>query len=260
MIECRSVSFDYTDFDGEKHPLLRDVSFNIETGEKVVLFGINGSGKSTLLKLLNGLEYPDSGEIYYNGALMDKRFLKANKATFRRENVLQMQDPNSMLFNTSVYEEIAFGPRTFGFDDVDARVRKYAELFGVTPLLERPPYRLSGGEKQRVLLASLLAVEPAFLMMDEPTAHLDPPTTGWLVELLQAMKITTLLCTHNLSLGRELGTRALVLGPDHTLHYDGPADALFEHPGILDGAKLLHRHRHAHGGKEHTHAHLHDWA
>jgi len=260
MIECRGVSFDHTDFDGEKCPLLRDVSFRIEEGEKVVLFGINGSGKSTLLKLLNGLEYPDGGEILYDGTRMDKRFLKANKATFRRETALQMQDPNSMLFNTSVYEEIAYGPRTFGFDDVDERVRKYAELFGVTKLLERAPYRLSGGEKQRVLLASLLAVEPKFLMMDEPTAHLDPPTTGWLVELLQGMKITTLLCTHNLSLGRELGTRALVLGPDHTLHYDGPVEALFETPEILDGARLLHRHRHIHDGEEHTHAHLHDWA
>ncbi|WP_345984396.1 ABC transporter ATP-binding protein [Sulfurimonas sp. HSL-1656] len=260
MIECRNVSFDATDFEGEKHPLLRDISFTIEEGEKLVLFGINGSGKSTLLKLLNGLEQPKSGEILYGGEAMDKRYLKANKGTFRRENVLQMQDPNSMLFNTSVYEEIAFGPRTFGFDDVDERVKHFAELFGVTKLLERAPYRLSGGEKQRVLLASLLAVEPKFLMMDEPTAHLDPPTTGWLVELLQEMNITTLLCTHNLSLGRELGTRALVLGPDHTLHYDGPVDALFDDLRILDEARLLHRHRHTHGGSEHTHAHLHDWA
>lgn len=253
------MSYDYTDYDGERYALLRDVSFRIEEGEKVVLFGINGSGKSTLLKLLNGLIHPDGGEILYRGERLDKRYLKANKATFRHETVLQMQDPNSMLFNTSVYEEIAFGPRQFGMEGVDERVRRFAELFGITPLLQRAPYRLSGGEKQRVLLAALLAVEPKLLLMDEPTAHLDPPTTGWLVELLQAMKITTLLCTHNLSLGRELGTRALVLGPDHRLHYDGPVEALFETPEILDGARLLHRHHHRHDGREHTHAHLHDW-
>ncbi len=259
MIELEGVSFDHTDFRGRTTALLNDLSFHIAPKERVVLLGINGSGKSTLLKLLNALYFPKEGTYRYKGEKMTPRSIKKRSKTFRKEVVFLMQDPNLLLFNATVREEIAFGLREFGFDDIDARVERIAAQFALTRYLETPPFFLSGGEKQRVALAALLAIEPEVLLMDEPSANLDPATTAWLVDLLQEMEITTVTSTHNLSLASELGARTLVLDPSHTLLYDGKLSTFLQDEKRLIEAGLMHKHTHTHDGITHNHYHLHDW-
>lgn len=240
---------------------LDDLSFEIAPAERVVLLGANGSGKSTLLKILNGLVFATSGVYRFKSqsvtpkALSDRAFVRR----FRREVVLLFQNPDAMLFNPTVFDEIAFGLRQIEVDDLEEKVRHWAEVAGVSALLGRPPFRLSGGEKQKVCLASLLALEPELLLLDEPMASLDPRSTGWLVDLLQDLGITTVVTTHNLSMAPELGDRALVLSEHHRLLYDGPIGAFLKDRERLIEANLVHSHRHRHGDKEHRHFHVHDW-
>lgn len=256
MIELSGISHRYNGT-----PALVGIDLTIAAGEKVVLLGANGTGKSTLLKILDGLIRPDEGIYRYKGEVIDLKRLKdaAMKRRFRAEVALLFQNPDAMLFNPTVYDEIAFGPRQLGLSDVDARVRHWARVMGLTPYLERLPFSLSGGEKQKLALAALLAVEPELLLLDEPAAALDPRSTGWLIDFLAALPCTVLTTTHNLSLAPELGSRALVLGEDHRLIHDGPIEPFLNDMDKLLAANLVHSHRHRHGGLKHRHYHLHDW-
>jgi len=256
LLEVAGISHRY----GTKE-VLSDIAFQIHPGEKVVLLGCNGSGKSTLLKILNGLIAPSTGRYVYDEVEITPSRLKAPELhrRFRGEVALLFQNPDAMLFNPTVYDEIAFGPRQMGLADLDQRVHHWAAQVGVTPHLDRPPFSLSGGEKQKVCLAALLALEPRVLLLDEPTAALDPRSTGWLVDFLSGLPVTTLTTTHNLSLAPELGQRALVLGENHRLIYDGDIRPLLSDLERLSAANLVHIHSHRHGSVEHRHNHVHDW-
>ncbi|MBD3222346.1 ATP-binding cassette domain-containing protein [bacterium] len=256
LIRTESVSHDH---DG--CPALRGVDLVVARGERVVLLGSNGSGKSTLLKLLDGLFEPDRGAVFYDGRRLDRAALgdRDFHRRFRREVVLLFQEPEAMLFHPSVAEELSFGPRQLELDDPEDRARQWAERTGVAHLWSRPPTDLSRGEKQRVALAAVLVLEPRVLLLDEPTAALDPRSTGWLVDFLQDLPVTTVTATHNLSLAPELGDRAVILGEDHTVLLDGAIAGLQEDLDLLRRANLVHRHRHRHGPHEHSHDHVHDW-
>jgi len=243
MIELRNVWFSY---DGEF--VLKDINLKVEKGERIVVLGINGSGKSTLLKLLNALLFPTKGTYLYKGknieknAFKDKNFIKA----FRKEVVLLFQNPDAMLFNPTVYDEIAFGLRQLGFEEkvVKERVLYWAEIFGLTQYLNKPPFILSGGQKQKLCLACLLVLEPEVLLLDEPTANLDPKSTGWLIDFLNELKgITTITSTHNLSLAPELGNRLIVLREGGSIIYDGEAEAFLKDQEKLIKAGLVHKHK-----------------
>ena len=240
----------------------RGVRFSVSAGERVVLLGVNGCGKTTLLKLLDGLAFPARGSVRYSGTPLDAAAL--DDASFRRrfrgEVALLFQNVDAMLFNPTVADEIAFGPRQLGLPDVDARVARWAETFGVTPFLSRPPFELSGGEKKRVALAAVLAIDPRVLLLDEATANLDPATSARLVDFLAGLDgVTTLVATHNLSMAEELGNRAILLAPDGGgVLYDGSPHALLHDERLLAESGLAHRHAHRHGGKAHAHFHLHD--
>jgi cobalt/nickel transport system ATP-binding protein len=164
-----------------------------------------------------------------------------------------------MLFNPTVRDEIAYGPRQLGLPDAEARVARWAAELQLSPLLDQPPFLLSGGEKQKLALASLLAIEPQLLLLDEPSASLDPATVGWLIDTLLDSNLTIVAATHNLSLAAELGSRCLVLGERGRLLYDGPVGAALGNIALLEEARLAHRHRHRHGGALHSHVHVHDW-
>jgi cobalt/nickel transport system ATP-binding protein len=166
---------------------------------------------------------------------------------------------DAMLFNPTVADEIAFGPLQLGLDDVDGRVARWAGMLGVTGLLARPPFELSGGEKKRVALAALLACDPRVLLLDEATANLDPAWAGRLVDLLAGRTdLTVISATHNLSVAEELGSRALLLAPGGALLSDGPTAALLRDPLLLVRSGLAHRHVHTHDGTGHAHFHVHD--
>jgi cobalt/nickel transport system ATP-binding protein len=257
MIKVESLSHRYTN--GE--PVLKDLSFEIKAGEKIVLLGVNGSGKTTLLKILNGLIFPSDGSYFYKTRLITGSLLKDRSFNhmFRKEVVLLFQNPEAMIFNPTVYDEIAFSLRQLELEDIDARVKHWADLLGVSRYLDQPPFHLSSGEKQRVCLASLLILEPDMLLLDEPTSKLDPRSTGWLVDFLQDLEVTTLVTTHNLTLASELGDKTMVLSERHELIYEGGIDTLLEDREKLMEANLLHTHRHRHGEIEHGHFHTHDW-
>jgi len=255
----KAVQLNHSFENGRK--ILSNVSFEINPGEKVVLLGVNGCGKTTLLQILNGLIFPSSGSYHYKGTEVTRSAFRDNQFnyTFRREVVLLFQNPEAMIFNPTVYDELAFGPRQFGMQDVDGRVRHWADVLNVSTLLDRPPFDLSSGEKQRVCLASLLCLEPELLLLDEPAASLDPRSTGWLVDFLSELEVAILVTTHNISMAGELGERTLVLSEDHEIIYDGSIESFLEDREKLLGANLLHTHRHRHGDLEHGHYHIHDW-
>lgn len=214
----------------EEHIVFENLNVCINVGEKVVLLGVNGSGKSTLLKLLNGLEFPDSGELFYEGNLLSKSALKQKQTNeyFRRNVGLVFQNIDAMLFNPTVYDEIAFGARQLEFDDVDARVRNYAELFGLTPYLKNVPFKLSGGQKQKVALACVMSLSPKVLLLDEPTSALDPASTAKFLDIIAALNITTITATHNLAIAPRLGERVIILDEKGTIIFDGSSEDAYE--------------------------------
>jgi cobalt/nickel transport system ATP-binding protein len=242
--------------------VLEDVSFEVRAGERVVVVGVNGCGKTSLLRLLDGLAFPDGGEVRYAGRRLDAAALDeaAFRRRFRSEVALLFQNVDAMLFNPTVEDELAFGPRQLGLPDVGGRVSRWAEAFGVTGLLARAPFELSGGEKKRVALAALLAVEPRVLLLDEATANLDPASVGRLVDVLAGIPgLTVVASTHNLSMATELGDRAILLAPGKPgVLFDGPAGALLRDERLLVESGLAHKHAHRHDGHVHAHYHVHD--
>jgi cobalt/nickel transport system ATP-binding protein len=164
-----------------------------------------------------------------------------------------------MLFNPTVRDEIAYGPRRLGWADAEERTARWAAELRLDALLDKAPFALSGGEKQKVALAALLVLEPRLLLLDEPSASLDPRTVGWLVDYLQDSPATVVASTHNLSMAAEFGQRCLILDGGAGFAYDGPVEPALGDLALLERANLAHRHRHRHGGSEHVHAHRHDW-
>ncbi len=234
------IELSHIDFYFDKRPVLLDISFNIEEGEKAVLLGPNGSGKSTLLKLIAGLLFPKRGKYLFNGKEISKKRLKDKKfeRAFRKDVQLMFQEPDIMLFNPSVYEEISYGPLRFGMDNIKERVLKVADFWGINGLLKRPVYLLSGGEKAKVALASLLVMEPRLLLLDEPTAYLDMKSTKSLCKLLKKERFTTLVAMHDVHIARYFGERFIVLSKEHRIVFDGPFDrfkesSLFEEFGFF---------------------------
>jgi cobalt/nickel transport system ATP-binding protein len=242
--------------------VLAELSFTVGARERVVLLGVNGCGKTTLLKILDGLLPPAGGILRYDGRALDGSTLgeAAFRRRFRSEVAFLFQNVDAMLFNPTVADEIAFGPRQLGLPDVDARVERYAKLFGAEAWLGRPPFELSGGEKKRVALAALLVSEPKVLLLDEPTAGLDPAWSAHLVDYLNHRQdLTVITSTHNLSVVAELGGRVLLMPPGAgRLLYDGPPEGVVDNQELLVAGGLAHRHEHHHGGAAHAHFHVHD--
>jgi cobalt/nickel transport system ATP-binding protein len=238
------------------------LSFAVAVGERAVLLGVNGCGKTTLLKALAGLLSPTLGRISYDGVVLDSRRLNdpAFRRRFRGEVALLFQNVDAMLFNPTVADEIAFGPRQLGLPDVDGRVARWSQLLDLEPLLERAPFELSGGEKKRVALGAVLAVDPKLLLLDEPTGGLDPAWAARVVDLLSELRgATVIVSTHNLSIVEELGPRAMLMAPGRSgLLYDGSSTALVTNDALLVESGLAHRHHHRHGAAEHAHFHVHE--
>jgi cobalt/nickel transport system ATP-binding protein len=258
MIELDNLGFAWP---GNGPPVLTDLTLHVAPGEKLVLLGANGCGKSTLLKLLNGLVFASAGLYRFKGREVSRGTFRDRTWSrgFRSAQGLLFQHPEAMLFNPTVREEIGYGPRRLGLEDTESRVRRWARELRLEPLLDQPPYALSGGEKQKVALAAVLAIEPDCLLLDEPVSNLDPRSTGWLVDHLLDTQAAVLVSTHNLSMAAELGTRCLVLDETGRLLFDGPVTDALGDLDLLERANLVHRHRHRHGTVLHAHLHVHDW-
>ncbi len=225
MIELLDIDFYFG-----KTPALKDINITIKEGEKIVLLGPNGSGKSTLLKIIAGLIFPKKGKYLYNGVHINARKLKDKEfeKTFRKSVQIMFQEPDIMLFNPSVYEEIAFGPLLFGMYNVEERVKRISDLLGITGLLKRPVYLLSGGEKAKVALASILVLEPALLLLDEPTAYLDIKSTKKLCGIIKEGSFTTLVAMHDIHIAKHFGRRFIVISKEHRVVFDGTYSELLK--------------------------------
>lgn len=209
---------------------LHDVSFRIETGRAVALIGGNGAGKSTLLLHLCGALLPTRGTVRLAGMPITR----ATVARARQMAGLVFQDPDDQLFMPTVAEDVAFGPRNAGLppEVVERRVAAALERVDLAHLRERPPYRLSAGEKRGAAIATVLAMEPAILVMDEPSTHLDPRGRRRLIELLRALPQTRIIATHDLDLVLETCDEALLLSAGRRLAH-GPAAALLADEALM---------------------------
>jgi cobalt/nickel transport system ATP-binding protein len=240
------------------------LSMAIPSGTRVALLGANGSGKSTLLRILDGLYFPESGHVRFldepltESRLADNDFVQQ----FRRRVGLLFQNPDVQLFNATVFDEVAFGPLQMRWPaaEVRARVMDTLERLRLTHLVDRVPHRLSGGEKKRVALASVLVMDPEVLLLDEPTDALDPRSQSQLVDLLMTWAGTSrsvITATHHLGILDEIADHCFVLDKGRLVAERSPADLLHDED-LLDRTNLIHVHRHRHGDLHvHTHPHTH---
>ena len=204
-LRFEQVTYRYPD----GHEALHDVSFELKHGEKAAVVGANGAGKSTLLLHTDGLLLPTSGRVVVGGVPVTRRTLP----TIRRTVGYLFQQPDDQLFMPTVGEDIAFGPANMALDDaeIERRVVNALEAVGALELRDHSPAHLSGGQKKTVAIATILAMEPSILVMDEPTAALDPQARRQLIELIRIFDHTTLIATHDLELVHELCPRTLLL-------------------------------------------------
>ena len=248
MFELENVRYSYGEI-----PALEGVSLSIPKGRRIALLGANGSGKSTLLRLLAGLSFPKSGDIrFLNEALTKERLeQEAFFYSFRRKVGVVFQNPDVQLFNASVFDELAFGPLQMGWPAQKVRERVAATLrdMHIEDLKDRAPHRLSGGEKKRVAIASVLVLDPEVLLLDEPTAALDPASQTQIVELLASWKDTgrtVVIATHDLDALEDLADHCFLL-KDGRLAGEGDPLTVLHDVDLLERAGLIRPHKHTHG-------------
>ncbi len=229
-IETTNLSFAYPD--GRR--ALNGVSMHIAPGEKVALVGPNGAGKSTLLLHLNGI-LRGQGEVRVGGRVVGNDNLPAVRAAVG----LVFQDPDDQLFSSTVFDDVAYGPTYQGLSkgEVRDRVESALAAVGMAGSQERVPHHLSGGEKKRVAIATVLAMEPEILVLDEPTAGLDPRSRRGLINLLRELPQTMLASTHDMRLVGELFPRSIVLDEGRVVA-DGPTAELMAQPKFLEAHGL----------------------
>jgi len=214
---------------------LRGVSFRILHGESVALVGANGAGKSTLLLHLNGYLSPTSGFVRVG----DFPLTRETVTEVRRTVGMIFQDPDDQLFMPTVYDDVAFGPLNLGFppDEVEQRVMKALATVGIEHLQDKPPYRLSGGEKRRAAIASVISMSPAILVMDEPTTGLDPLARRQLITLMREFRHTKIIATHDLDMVFDVCERTIVMH-DGAVMADGPTREIFNDDRLLSECRL----------------------
>lgn len=246
MIELKDVSYSY-----EGMTALKNINLHIHKGEAVALMGANGSGKSTLLKLINGLLFPNQGVYKFDNEEITQKKLKNQKFSkmFHQKIGFVFQNSDTQLFCADVYDEIAFGPRQMGIneEDVAKRVNDCLDLLSIQNFRHRQPYHLSGGEKRKVAIACVLALNPDVLVLDEPMNGLDPRTQRWLVHFLDTLNKsgkTLITSTHNLDLVRELSKRAILFDEDHGIAADLPTENLLLEIDLLKKVNLVDENYH----------------
>jgi len=219
-LEVTGLSFSYPD----GHEALREIDLHVHHGERVALLGPNGAGKTTLLLHLNGIFRPSSGKVRVAGLdISDDSLMEV-----RRRVGLVFQDPDDQLFMPTVGQDVAFGPANFGIEGEELETRVTEALGAVSMLgaVDRAPHHLSYGERRRVAIATVLAMRPEILVLDEPTSNLDPASRRELIEALRSLPITQLLVTHDLPFALELCPRALVMDDGRIVAADTTVEIL----------------------------------
>ncbi|MFH0948304.1 MAG: ABC transporter ATP-binding protein [Elusimicrobiota bacterium] len=260
IFELNDVHFSYL----RKFPALCGIDINIRQGEKITLIGANGSGKSTLLHIFDGLIFPDKGTIKVFGKeFKENDFCSEDfSKNFRKKVGLVFQNPDIQLFCPTVKEDIVFGPLHLGVEkeEIQKRLDELVHLLDIKDLLARSPHHLSIGEKRKVAIASTLIIHPDVLILDEPTAGLDPLTTRHIIDLLlqenQSGK-TIITATHDLHIVEEISDTVYVFSREKKIIKFGKPDEILKDEQLLHDHNLRHIHSHRHKDKIHIHPHLH---
>lgn len=230
VVELRGLRHAYPD----GHEALRGVDLHVHPRERVALLGPNGAGKTTLVLHLNGVLRPDSGSVTISGLpVADDSLLEV-----RRRVGIVFQDPDDQLFMPTVRQDVAFGPRNLGLRgaELEARVDSALAAVEVSDLADRPPHHLSFGQRRRVAIATVLAMEPEILVLDEPSSNLDPAARREVADILRGLDVTVLMVTHDLPYALELCERSVLLS-DGRVVGDGPTAE------ILGDRELMAAHR-----------------
>lgn len=227
----RDLAFSYE----RKYPVLHGIGFQAAKGERIGLAGANGAGKSTLLKILVGLETGFTGSVEIGGT----RLTPKNLAEARRHIGYVFQDSDSQLFMPTVEEDVAFAPLNYGYpaEEVRARTRRALESVQAAHLAGSPVYRLSGGEKKLVSIATVLSMDPEVMLMDEPSSGLDPKNRRNLIRVINSLDCTKIIASHDLDLLWDTCSRILLID-EGRLVFDGPSDELMRNEALLTAHSL----------------------
>ncbi len=230
MIEFQNVSFSYE----KERPVLREVSFRIETGEAVGLIGANGAGKSTVMKLLLGL-LSGEGKILIDGTEVKKENLKE----IRRKLGFVLQNSDNQMFMPTVYEDMMFAPLNYMLtrEEAEARVDAVLKELGLTELKHRHNHRISGGEKRMAAIATILAMEPEAVLMDEPTSALDPYNRRVVINTIRSLRQTKLITSHDLDMILDTCDRVILLSGGRVAA-DGPAEVILRDKALLEAHRM----------------------
>jgi len=260
VFEISDVHFSYLG----KFPALCGINMQIKQGEKIAVIGANGTGKSTLLAMLDGLVFPDKGTIKAFGRDLSETVLNEEEFSkfFRSKVGFVFQNPEVQLFCPTVKEDIIFGPLHLGVvkDEIKKRFDKLVEMLEIPELLDRSPHQLSIGEKRKVAIASTLIIEPDVIILDEPTAGLDPLTSRHIVDIIlqaNAEGKTIVTATHDLHIVEEVSDTVYIFGQDKKIIRSGNPTEVLADQDFLQKSNLVHIHSHHHKGKIHVHPHLH---
>lgn len=229
MIEFRNVSFAYG-----KTPVVENLSFTIEKGETVGLIGANGAGKSTIMKLMLGL-LSGSGEILVDGLAVNK----GNLSRIRRIIGFVLQDSDNQMFMPTVYEDMIFGPRNYGLskEEADKKVDAVLEQLGLQALKHRHNHKISGGEKRMAAIATILAMEPEMILMDEPSTALDPVNRRTVINTINRLPQTKLIASHDLDMILDTCQRVVLLSHG-SIVADGDAEAILRDKALLEANRM----------------------
>ncbi len=230
VLDVAGLAYSYPD----GHQALYGVDLHVHAKERVALLGPNGAGKTTLVLHLNGILRGGVGTVKVSGLEVRKE----NLTEIRRRVGIVFQDPDDQLFMGSVRADVAFGPANLGLRGaaLDARVMAALDRVGMADFADRPPHHLSFGQRRRVAVATVLAMEPEILVLDEPSSNLDPASRRELADILRALDVTVLMVTHDLPYALELCPRAVVLSDGHVVADDTTYDVLTD-----DGLMRAHR-------------------
>ncbi|MBO7699473.1 MAG: ABC transporter ATP-binding protein [Eubacteriaceae bacterium] len=230
MLEFRNVSFGYD----RTSPVIRDLSFKINDGETVGLIGANGAGKSTVMKLILGL-LSGEGEILLDGVVVKKETLSG----IRKKIGFVLQDSDDQMFMPTVYEDMIFGPMNYGMsrEEADSKADEVLEKLGITALKHRHNHRLSGGEKRMAAIATILAMEPEVILMDEPTAALDPYNRRIVINAVNGLTQTRIITSHDLDMIMDTCERVILLSSGR-IAADGPAETILRDRALLEENRL----------------------
>ena len=231
MIEFKHVDFSYE----KDRPVLRDLSFRIENGESVGLIGANGAGKSTVMKLLLGLLAPTSGEILVDGLRVEKKTLPE----IRRKLGFVLQNSDNQMFMPTVYEDMIFAPLNYGLsrEEAEQKVDAVLQKLGLQELKHRHNHRISGGEKRMAAIATILAMEPEAVLMDEPSSALDPYNRRLVINTIRELRQTKLITSHDLDMILDTCERVILLSGG-SIAADGPADTILRDRALLEAHRM----------------------